>query len=118
MTRKSGRSVLLFCMLFAFACLLLSGGWRLVGSAHADDPIPVRPYASIRAAFSTAQERTQESVAAVRRVSCAQRMHSMPAGEHQALKRLVLSDSNGNVLAGDTYMRAVYQAFALDDGFV
>jgi hypothetical protein len=45
-------------------------------------------------------------------------MHSMPAQEDQALKRLVLSDSNGNVLAGDTYMRAVYQAFALDDGFV
>ena len=118
MARKSARSMLLFCMLFAFACLLLGGGWRLVGTAQEDDLIPARPYASIRASFSPAQARENERASVVKGESTVQRMHRMPAQDHQALNHLVPSDSNGNVLAAGTYMRAVYQAFALDDGFV
>lgn len=118
MTRKSERSVLLFCMLFAFACLLLGGGWRLVGCQQEDDLIPVRPYAAIRTALSSGQTNTQESLSVARRTAYEQRMRSMPAADHQALKRSVLSDANGNVIAAGTYMHAVYQAFVLDDGFV
>ena len=94
------------------------GGWRLVGTQQEDDLIPVRPYASIRAAFSVAQTGSQQSAAAVRRESAVQRMHSAPAPGHQVLTHPVQSDSNGNVLVGLSYMRAVYQAFVLDDGFV
>ena len=118
MARKSARSALLFGMLFAFACLLLSGGWRLVGTQQEDDLMPARPYASIRAAISAVQTCAQHSASAVRRESAVQRMHSAPAPDHQVLTCCVPSDSNGNVLAGGTYMRAVYQAFVLDDGFV
>lgn len=118
MARKSERTILLFCMLFAFACLLLGGGWRLVGTQQEDDLIPARPYASIRAAFSAAQTGSQQSAAAVRRESAVQRMHSAIAPGHQVLTHPVQSDSNGNVLVGLSYMRAVYQAFVLDDGFV
>ena len=118
MARKSEQTILLFCMLFAFACLLLGGGWRLVGGEQADDPIPVRQYASIRAAFSPVNAKTEESAFAVRRENAAQRMRSVPAVVSQVLTHPVQSDSNGNVLSGGTYMRAVYQAFVLDDGFV
>lgn len=118
MARKSERTILLFCMLFAFACLLLGGGWRLVGTQQEDDLIPARPYASIRAAYSAAQTGAQQSAAAVRRESAVQRMHSAIAPGHQVLTHPVQSDSNGNVLVGLSYMRAVYQAFVLDDGFV
>lgn len=118
MAKKGERSLLLLCMLFAFACLLLSGGWRLVGSAQEDDLIPVRTYASIRTVLTNAGMRAEESASPVRRTPAAARMHVLPAQDHQALKNSVLSDANGNVLLGRTYMRAVYQAFALDDGFV
>lgn len=117
MTGKSGRSILLLSMVFAFICLLLGGGWRLVGGQK-DDPVPVRPYASIRAALSSAEAAPVHSASLMRRASGMARMHVSPAQEYQNLKRLVLSDANGNVLAAGTYMRAVYQAFTLDDGFV
>ena len=118
MTKKHERSLLLACMLFVFVCLLLSGGWRLVESRQEDTQIPERSYASIRAAFSPTHARAQESASMARRESAAQRLHSVPAQDHQALNHHVPSDSNGNVLAGGSYMRAVYQAFVLDDGFV
>jgi len=118
MARKNERSILLFCMLFVFACLLLGGGWRLIGGEPSDDSIPVRPYTAIRAALSQAPAGVQEGISQMRRVVCMQRMHGSPAKGIQVLSRAVTSDANGNVLAAGTYMRAVYQAFALDDGFV
>ena len=118
MARKSERPMLLFVMLFAFVCLLLGGGWRLVGHQQEDDLIPVRPYAAIRTALSSVEANVQESVSMVRRAAHETRMRSVPAQDHQVLTHHVLSDANGNVLAAGTYMRAVYQAFALDDGFV
>ena len=118
MAKKSERSLLLFVMLFAFACLLLSGGWRLVAVGQPDDPIPVRPYTAIRAAISHAHPGVQESVSLARRAAHEQRMPSVPVQDHQVLNCSVPSDANGNVLAAGTYMRAVYQAFVLDDGFV
>lgn len=118
LAKKGERSLLLLCMFFAFACLLLSGGWRLVGSAQEDDLIPVRAYASIRTVLTNACMRAEESMSPVRRVLTTTRLHAVPAQDHQALKSSVMSDANGNVLLGRTYMRAVYQAFTLDDGFV
>jgi len=118
MARKSERRMLLFVMLFAFACLLLGGGWRLVGHQQEDDLIPVRSHTAIRTALSSEQTSVQESLSVARRAAHEQRMRSVPAADHQALKRSVPSDANGNVLAAGTYMRAVYQAFVLDDGFV
>jgi len=118
MTRRSGRSMLLFVLLFAFSCLLLGGGWRLVGHQLADDPIPARPYTVIRTALSSMETCVRESVSVVRRAMQEHRLRSMTVRDHQVLTRPVLSDANGNVLAAGTYMRAVYQAFVLDDGFV
>lgn len=118
MARKIERPMLLFVMLFAFACLLLGGGWRLVGHQQEDYLIPVRPYTAIRSALSNAQTTVQESLSVARRAVHEQRLRSAPAADRQVLKCTVPSDANGNVLAAGTYMRAVYQAFVLDDGFV
>ncbi|MBR5302839.1 MAG: hypothetical protein IKU38_08395 [Clostridia bacterium] len=118
MGRKSERKLLLACMLFVFACVILSGGWRLVAANAQEAPLPVRSYAQIRAVLSAAPAQPSQTVSPVRRDAGMQRMHIAPAPENRTLNLSVASDSNGNVLAGGTYMRAVYQAFTLDDGFV
>lgn len=118
MKNRSGRSLLLFAMVFAFACLLLSGGWRLVACEVSDDPVPVKSFSAIRTALSVPQMQTEKSMAEMRRSTCAQRLPVTPAEDIQPLKHTVQSDANGNVIAAGTYMRAVYQAFVLDDGFV
>ena len=118
MGRKSERKLLLVCMLFVFACVILSGGWRLVAIQTPEEPVPVRPYAQIRAVISAAPMQPSQTVSPVRRETSMQRMHIAPAPENRILNHSVASDSNGNVLASGTYMRAVYQVFTLDDGFV
>ena len=118
MARKSERKLLLVCMLFAFACLIASGGWRLVAGYGEDDFTPVRADAYVRTYISAAPVQPGETVAPARRDMGVQRMHIVPAPQDRILMSSVQSDSNGNVLAWGTYMRAVYQAFALDDGFV
>ena len=118
MAKKSERSLMLFCVLFIFGCLLLSGGWRLVGSRAQEESMQVRPFATIRAVLSGAIASRTETGMAVRRDQSAQRMQPVPAPQESILIHRVLSDANGNVLAGKTYMRAVYQAFVLGDGFV
>ena len=118
MTRKCARAMLLACMLFAFACLMVSGGWRLVAGYGEGQLAQQRPYAQSRAEISSAPANPSQTVSPVQRESGVQRMHAAPAPENRTLISSAESDSNGNVLAAGTYMRAVYQAFALDDGFV
>jgi len=119
MAKKGERSLVLLCVVFGFVCLLLSGGWRLVGTAAGgEEPMPVREFAQVRAVLSQAQEPPAQTGVSVQREESAQRMHAAPVPQDQALNPRVTSDANGNVLLGQTYMRAVYQAFALDDGFV
>ena len=112
MAKKSERKLLLFVMLFAFACLLLHGGGRLIASEEA------RPVSAIRAAICDAQVQRPQTGAVALKSAAARRMHAAPAPQIQASDHSVPSDANGNVIASKTYMRAVYQAFTLDDGFV
>ena len=117
MAKKSERSLLLWCMLFAFVCLLLQGGGRLI--AGGEEPvIPVRPVSAIRAVLCNAPAQQRQTGTEVIKSAAAKRMQAESAPDHRELNHTVLSDANGNVLAGRTYMRTVYQAFTLDDGFV
>lgn len=118
MAKKSERSLLLVCMLFVFVCLLLSGGWRLVGSEEENNLIRIRPVASVRAVLTSPSEQRIPTGSVIRKGMIDERIHAVAIQDHLRLTRLVQSDANGNVLAGRTYMRAVYQAFVLDDGFV
>lgn len=118
MAKKSERSLLLLCMLFAFACLLLSGGGRLIGSEEENNLIPQRQLASVRTYFCDVPNQRIQTGAVIRQSSLCRRVPVSTAPDRQVLNHSVSSDANGNVLAGQTYMRAVYQVFALDDGFV
>ena len=72
MAKKSGRTLVLACVLFVFVCLLLSGGWRLIGSSAQEENTPVRPAASIRAVLSSPAAYRMETGIAQRRDQSAQ----------------------------------------------
>lgn len=118
MEKRVGQTLMLLSMLFVFSCLLLSGGSNLIAGTIRENTIPDRPFSSICAVLSSASAPRVESGCQPRSGETIHRLHAVPAPADQVLTCCVSSDSNGNVLAAGTYMRAVYQAFVLDDGFV
>lgn len=116
MLKKSERSLWLLLVLIAFSCLLVSGGSRLIG--HNGEIEETRNVQVMRAAINSAPGSYTES-------GLPERNHHDHAAAQTVFESgssrpdtLVCSDANGNVLVGGSYMHAVYQAFALGDGFV
>lgn len=99
-----------------FVLLLLGGGRRLIGSQDAPQASVPRP-ALVRAAWVSAPATREETHHVGERAPATQRIGVMHAPENRTPVRRALSDANGNVLASRTYLRTVYQAFALGDGF-
>ena len=116
MISRGFRALLMAVCATAFVCLLLSGATRLVAS---DGEAGASPALSVRAAL-TAPSRQDEPDAAeaaqtsVRRGERVFEAASLCAPAMPALRR----DANGNVLTRVSYLRAVYRAFSLGDGFV
>lgn len=104
-----------FCVCFAF--LLVHGAGRLIGESDA------APVAAFQVPYTVALDRAadaqQISVRLVRReTDVQQRAYCRSCGMGAASAAVELRcDSNGNVLLHRSYMHAVYQAFALGDGF-
>lgn len=112
--RNQARNALLALCLTLFACLLLSGSQRLIASGE-DRPssAPVTTYLCGAPAYAAQADRQDD---------CRARWEGRAAEAVQALLVCALSgacsDANGNVLTSAvSYLRTVYQAFALGDGF-
>lgn len=118
MARRSERSLVFLLISFAFVCLLLSGGSRLIGAQGGKESMPQQGDSLVQAAFVSAPAPQAETGTAHPREHSVQRRASAPAPENRILNTLAVCDANGNVLEGQSYLRAVYQAFALGDGFV
>lgn len=118
MEKRSGRMLMLLSMVFVFCCLLLSGGSNLIAGSDEENAIPIRSVSAIRAVLSSASAPRMESSCAPRSGETINRLHAASAPDRQVLTHRVQSDANGNVIASSSYMRAVYQVFVLDDGFV
>lgn len=118
MRRRNGRSLILAGLAFVFVCLLLSGGSRLIGHSGDVETVPCRPVPSIEAMLTGVQDRNLQTGCVCRKEHSAQRFAVVSAREDQPRMCRILSDANGNVLSSDSYMHAVYQVFALGDGFV
>ena len=118
MRNKSERSLVFLAVIFVFACLLLSGGWRLIGHEGEEAPVQMADVPMIATAFSAAPaplcEMGLEPVCKSETIRDA-RQEAPGSAAHAAR---VVCDANGNVLSGRSYLRAVYQAFSLGDGFV
>ena len=118
MARRSERSLVFLLISFAFVCLLLSGGSRLIGAQGGKESMPQQGNSLVQAAFVSAPAPIAETGATHQREHCVQRHAQTPAPERPILTAIAECDANGNVLKGQPYLHAVYQAFALGDGFV
>lgn len=118
MKRRSEHSLLLFSALIVFSCLLVSGLPRLIGHEAAKDAIPIPVSSRVPPVLCSAAEAHTQSCAADR----AEHDETVRFGGICSVIRnpqiSVCSDANGNVLVSGTYLHAVYQSFALGDGFV
>lgn len=113
------RFAFLFTFLLTFAMLLVLGAPRLIASAP-EMPSPICEHAMQTYLCAAPIEGGQVSQAevsvkahAVFRMDAALVSAHMSAGEQHAPG----ADANGNVLMAASYMRSVYQVFALGDGF-
>lgn len=107
-------------VLFVFACLLLAGAGRLIESETASESLTdlSQRQAWLCAAPSFAQEQLPGAQSEARLGED----HRLAASEkekvHNAGLLLLRSDANGNVLLGsESYLKTVYRAFPLGDGF-
>ena len=120
MKRVSWRAYLGCLAFFVFACLFLSGAQRLIA---ADKTSVQTETLSCREAWlcsapSSAQDQQTSRQRSDRAYGDSERViHSQ--SEYSVYGRMQRrSDANGNVLSGrNSYLRAVYQAFPLGDGF-
>ena len=117
MQKRNGRTLFLLMCLFAFSCVLVSGAWRLIGC---ETPLPDsgRAIAAVGATLRCAPAPQMEEPGAPGQ---AQRggSHRQAAGLTAGIlpARVVCCDANGNILSAQSYLRTVYRAFALSDGF-
>lgn len=114
--RRGFSSLFLLCCAVALACALLGGAQRLIASdASAQPQVAAAP---VRAVLGAPEEGKAEMRGAPGQDAprfAAQAPRPVQGGLPKP--PLAARDANGNVLRAPSYLRAVYQAFALGDGF-
>ena len=102
----------------AFALLLISGAPRLIASSdvYKNDEIRVRPVQAYLC-NPVAQEHAQTSQHPESRHESHAAFIAFHAEPDAPGASMLSADANGNVISCASYMRSVYQVFALGDGF-
>lgn len=118
MNRGGLRSLALLSVFFVFALLLVSGGPRLIGHANEYDAALTEVSVPLCAVLSRAPQRPEETGLGEQGTPMIQRRSVSCVSHEMRPQRHVVSDANGNVIRCQSYLRAVYQAFSLGDGFV
>lgn len=118
MREKSWRLMLGAIGCFAFIALFLSGAERLV--AREKDERTVSPPRAVAAFLSEAHANTHSGERGETREMGGERQTRQASGLSPArvhVSLLLRSDANGRVLSSRSYLREVYEVFALGDGF-
>ena len=119
MKSRTLKSAAFMCCMFLFACLVIAGSPRLIGSSvDPEKGVPLIDVSAVPAAFTAAPAVRLENGSPVVRT---QSLHKQFVSFFTVRPRKevsVLSDANGNVLGHRSYIHEVYQAFVLNDGFV
>ena len=118
MRRRSERSLVLFAAIFVFACLLLSGGPRLIGHEETGSPTPCARESLPDARLCAMPAPQAELAVSLRSAAPLQRSAGAHSVQQHAPRAAAITDANGNILHGLSYLHEVYQAFSLGDGFV
>lgn len=123
MQERMCRRSFLICFLFLFCCLVLTGGKRLIGNQYDENQasIPALNLIVDEAYLCSLPSINQETDKS--NINHEKTLHSrlslMAVDSVRGQRRPELqADANGNILGEKSYMRTVYQTFALGDGFV
>ena len=117
MKKASLQDVFFAAAVFVFLSLLITGGSRLIAMPEPEEQeyTPIRIEASLICPPKHGGESfaacSQDEKTPVGTVACC---YECQDGFHRPLA----TDANGNIVMYRSYMHAVYQAFALGDGFV
>ena len=110
--------LLLCAFLVCFAFLLVTGADRLIAC---DEPTVVFVESVPASAYTCSMQTHSELNGPLESKVYEAQRKDLPAHPDKSVLRMeaagICCDSNGNILAACSYMRAVYQAFALGDGF-
>ncbi|MBR5224535.1 MAG: hypothetical protein IKV90_02595 [Clostridia bacterium] len=120
MKRNCWRGLYFAMALLAFSCLLLVGGSRLIAVPD-EAASPILPSESWMEASLTCPPPQQSHNMLADREEDGKIRISLQASLEEAgqnLRPIPETDANGNIIRQASYMRAVYQSFALGDGFV
>ena len=107
-------------VLFVFVCLLLAGAGRLIASENDSQSLP--DLSQREAWFCAAPNVVQEPLTGVQSEArpCGEQRPALSAERDGQSAEALLQrrDANGNILPGsESYMKTVYRAFPLGDGF-
>ena len=116
MRKRDERCFVLLPLLIVFCCLLLSGGSRLIGR-EGEELAQSLPVSVLRGVLCSAPAQTEQTSCDPARDHTDKAQIMVASMIHDEPDISVCSDANGNVLRCQTYLRAVYQAFSLGDGF-
>ena len=120
MKRNCWRGLYFAMALLVFSCLLLVGGSRLIAMPD-EAASPILPSESwMEASLTCPPPQQAQNMLADREDDGGIRVSPYVSTEdaRQKLCTLPETDANGNIIRQMCYMRAVYQSFALGDGFV
>ena len=120
MKRTCWRDLLFAMTLLAFSCLLLMGGSRLIAMPDEAASAILPSESWMEASLTCPPPQPAQNVLAEGeeegRIRCSFPVCVDNTGNE--MRFLSDTDANGNIIRHASYMRAVYQAFALGDGFV
>ena len=120
MKQREAYSLFLAVFLLTFAVLLISGAPRLIASPSDAPPAvyamlyPTELCSAPSAPSESGNAEDMQRAGSVRREDVAH----ISAHASASVQPAPGADANGNVLVCVSYMRSVYHAFALGDGFV
>ena len=120
MRYSEAKKLFLLCFVAVFAVLLFSGAPRLIASdGEEHETINIHTVQAYLCAVTNAESQSSLTEGGeINRFAgrCEFTVFSADSDANVACD--LLADANGNVLSETSYMRSVYQVFALGDGFV
>ena len=118
MKKTSLQDVFFAFAIFVFLSLFITGGSRLIAMPEPEEQ-EYKTTIRIEASLICPPQRVGESFAACRQEEETSVSDAAYCYEYQeGFRRPLATDANGNIVMCGSYMHAVYQAFALGDGFV
>lgn len=116
---SSWQKMLLAVFFICFVCLFATGAERLIADEeHPSAPISGKVFAACIGCSHSSQTEAEKHLRRDHEPGRREECCAEDSDGHVSPAAAISCDANGNILSCRSYLRAVYQAFALGDGFV